>query len=79
METILQSTECLILVIIVFAILLINFALLIYNMTTTRMLKTKYNEFMTRLGKGEDITDMLRKYIQDVINVSEENQTLKKY
>ena len=48
-------------------------------MITTRKLKTKYNEFMIRLGKGEDITDMLRKYIQDVINVSEDNQSLKKY
>ena len=40
-------------------------------------MKKKYSEFMNRLGKGEDITDMLRKYIQDVINVSEENQSLK--
>lgn len=79
METILQSKEFVILAVLVFAMLLMNFALLIYNMKTTRSLKTKYNEFMTRLGKGEDITDMLRKYIQDVINVSEENQTLKKY
>ena len=79
METILQSKECMILLILVFAMLFINFALLLYNMKTTRSLKTKYNEFMTRLGKGEDITDMLRKYIQDVINVSEENQSLKKY
>ena len=79
METLLESKELLILLIVVFAMLLVNFALLIYNMSTTRMLKKKYNEFMTRLGKGEDITDMLRKYIQDVINVSEENQSLKKY
>lgn len=79
METLLKSNELLILTIAVFAMLLINFTLLIYNMNTTRMLKKKYNEFMTRLGKGEDITDMLRKYIQDVLNVSEENQNLKKY
>ncbi|MBQ8298483.1 MAG: DUF4446 family protein [Clostridia bacterium] len=79
METILQSKEFLILIIVIFTMLFINFALLIYSIVTTRRLKKKYDEFMTRLGNGENITDMLRKYIQDVLNVSEENQSLKKY
>ena len=64
--------------VLIFIVLFINFALLIYSIVTTRQLKKKYDEFMTRLGNGENITDMLSKYIQDVLNVSEENQGLKK-
>lgn len=79
MEVIFQSSELTTLVIVIVLLLAINFGLLIYNLIITRKLRKKYDEFMTRLGNGENITDMLRKYIQDVLNVTEENQSLKKY
>lgn len=79
MDILLQNKELMIIVIAMVLTILINFALLIYFIIITKKLRRKYDEFMTRLGNGENITDMLSKYIQDVLNVTEENQSLKKY
>ncbi len=69
------STLLLIMIVMIF----VNFALLIYNIIKTKRLNKMYSDFMIRLGKGQDLSEMMRSYIQDVLNVTEETQKLKKY
>ncbi len=60
-------------------LVLISLCICVYNLVMTVKLKKKYVEYMNKIGDGEDITNVLKKYIQDVINVNEDTQTLKKY
>lgn len=79
MDMLIDSNELMIILIIISTMLFINFALLIYNIVRIKNLNKRYNEFMSKIGKGDNIAEMLSTYIQDVLNVSEENQSLKKY
>ena len=65
--------------IIIITSLFINFALLIYNLVKTINLNKKYQEFMKRLGTGENFEEMLSKYMKNVLNVVEESASLRKY
>ena len=78
MNEFLQNVEPMTIMLVMSVMLLINFALLLCNVIKTNRMNKRYKEFMTKLGKGDDIDEMLRKYIQDVLNVSEETQKLKK-
>lgn len=79
MDELLQMKELMMILIIISVMLFLNFALLIYNMVRTNRINKRYEEFMSKLGKGDDIGEMLKKYIQDVLNVTEETQKLKKH
>lgn len=79
MDELLQMKELMIILVIISGLLFINFILLIYNIVRTNQMNKRYKEFMSKLGKGEDIGEMLKKYIQDVLNVTEESQSLKKF
>ena len=78
MNEFLQNVEPMTIMLVMSVMLLINFALLLCNVIKTNRMNKRYKEFMTKLGKGDNIDEMLRKYIQDVLNVSEETQKLKK-
>ena len=43
------------------------------------LLKKKYLEYMSKIGGGEDITNVMKNYVEDVTIVKENTQTLKKY
>lgn len=63
-------------------IMIINFTLLllyILNNIKLSKLRKNYSDFMSKLGKGTDIYDMLKKYIEDVENVDKENKEIEKY
>ena len=79
MSELLEMKNLTMILVIVFVVLGINIVLLIYNIIRTNFLNKKYKDFMSKLGKGENIEGMLRSYLQDVINVTEETQNLKKH
>ena len=63
-------------------ILVINFALLIlYILSNLKLskLRNNYSDFMTKLGKGSDIYEMLQKYVEDVENIRKENIEIEDY
>ena len=64
---------------VVCVITFVNFILLLANWVKASRLQKHYEEFIKQLGKGDNIAEMLRSYIQDVLNVTEESQSLKKY
>lgn len=78
MNDLMQNKELLTIIGIIAVMIITNFALLIFNIIKTNKLNKTYKNFMNKLGKGEDLTEMLRTYIQDVINVSEQNHKLEK-
>lgn len=41
--------------------------------------KRKYLDFMTKLGKGQDLDAMLKKYVNDVREVKKDNDEIKAY
>lgn len=79
MDTLIETKSLTIVIIVMTIMIFLNFCLLIYNIIRTNKLNKRYVDFMSKIGKGDNISEMLSKYIQDVINVSEENQSLKKY
>ena len=63
-------------------ILIINIALItlyILNSIKLRKLRANYSEFMTKLGKGNNIDEMLQKYVENVENIKKENEDIEKY
>ncbi|MBR3887509.1 MAG: DUF4446 family protein [Clostridia bacterium] len=64
---------------ILIVLILITLGLAIYNLIMTLKLKKKYVEYMTKVGDGQDITNVLKNYVEDVTIVKENTQTLKKY
>ena len=42
-------------------------------------LRKNYSDFMTKLGKGENINEMLQKYVIDVETIKNENMEIEKY
>lgn len=63
-------------------ILIINIALItlyVLNSIKLKKLRTNYSEFMTRIGKGNNVDEMLKKYIEDVESIKKENQEIERY
>lgn len=68
-----------ILLIIVLVLNIILIILYILSNIKLRKLRKNYSEFMTKLGRGENIEDMLKQYIEKVNQVGEENKEIEKY
>lgn len=63
-------------------ILVINMALLVLyllNCAKLKKLRKNYSDFMTKLGKGQNINEMLEKYVEKVERIEEENKEIEKY
>ena len=63
-------------------ILVINVLLVvIYILNSIKLTKLRknYSDFMTKLGKGNDINEMLRGYVKSVEEIKEENAEIEKY
>lgn len=79
MENILEflRTDEFILISFIFNILLI--ILVIINIYCNIKAKKKYLDFMTKLGNGNNIDSMLRKYLEDVREIKKDNEEIKAY
>ena len=75
-EEILNSQNFLICIAIVNILLLI---LYICNLIKLRKINKRYNSFMKKLGNGNNIDEMLKKYIQKVEEVDTRNEDIIKY
>jgi len=55
--------------------------LILYIMNTIKLskLRNSYKQFMKRLGKGDSIDEMLKKYIESVENVQKQTNELASY
>lgn len=74
-ETIEMNGVILLLIVLVIIALGLAITSLIMNI----LLKKKYLDYMTKIGGGEDITNVMKNYVEDVTIVKENTQTLKKY
>lgn len=57
----------------------ILFILYIANVIKLSKLRNSYKEFMKRLGNGNNVEEMLKQYINTVIEVQKENKQLSDY
>lgn len=76
MDTFLHSTTF---ILILLGINLLLLVLYIFNMVNLSKLRRSYNDFMKKLGKGENIDEMLQEYVQMVERVNIENKDIQKY
>ena len=63
-------------------LLVINLLLLvmyILNSIKLTKLRKNYSDFMAKLGKGNDINEMLQKYVKDVEEIKKENNEIEQY
>lgn len=58
---------------------LILLVLYIYNCVKLKKINKNYNSFMKKVGRGENIDEILKKYIMAVEQVDEKNKEIKKY
>ena len=58
--------------IIVFTMIIINFFVLVYFAIKSRKVEKEYREFMSKLGKGENLDEILKKYLIEVEYVKNE-------
>ena len=65
--------------ILLIVLVIIALGLAITSLVMNILLKKKYLEYMTKIGGGEDITNVMKNYVEDVTIVKENTQTLKKY
>lgn len=75
-ESIIQSNYFILAIAIVNVILLM---LYIFNALKLRKINKNYRIFMKKLGNGNNIDEMLKKYIERVEEVNEGEKELKKY
>ncbi len=62
--------------------LIISFMILIlYVLNSIKLTKLRknYSDFMTKLGKGENIYDMLQQYVKNVEDIKAENSEIERY
>lgn len=71
------KTEAFLIGIAIMMVLLIF--LYISNIEKMKKLTTKYNTFMKKIGKGENIQESIEKYSKRVEEVEQENIAIKKY
>ena len=55
--------------------LLLNIICIIYIL----ILKSKYIDFVRKLGKGENLTEMLKAYLDNVAEIKRDNEEIKAY
>ena len=79
MEDILSFLRTDIFLIGLIIIILVLFILCIASFIKLSKLRKSYKEFMKRLGNGNNIEEMLRKYIDSVDEVQKENKELAQY
>ena len=63
-------------------LLVINlFLLVMYILNSIKLTKLRknYSEFMTKLGKGNDINEMLQQYVKSVEEIKKENSEIEQY
>lgn len=55
--------------------------LILYVLNSIKLTKLRknYSDFMTKLGKGENINEMLQQYVKDVENIKNENAEIERY
>lgn len=76
MDSFLHSSIFLIIIMIINIMLLL---LYILNNIKLSKLRKNYSDFMSKLGKGNNIDEMLRKYIEEVESISAENKEIERY
>lgn len=76
MSALLQSSGVIIITIIINISLLL---LYILNSIKLSKLRKNYSDFMSKIGKGENIDEMLKKYIEKVDNIGLENKEIERY
>lgn len=79
MEEILKFLRTDAFLIVLVVVIFILFLLYIANVIKLSKLRKSYKEFMKRLGNGNNLEEMLKKYIQSVDKVEEENKSLANY
>ena len=70
--------ENLLLIIVIFVNILLFILYLLSNIKLSKLRKN-YASFMSKLGKGENIDEMLQKYVEEVENIKKENKEIKEY
>lgn len=76
MDSFLHSSIFLIIIMTVNIMLLL---LYILNNIKLSKLRKNYSDFMSKLGKGNNIDEMLKKYIEEVESISAENKEIERY
>lgn len=65
--------------IVIIVINLLLLLLYVLNNIKLSKLRKNYSDFMSKLGKGNNIDEMLKKYIEEVESISLENKEIEKY
>lgn len=65
--------------IIIIFINILLFILYVLSNIKLNKLRKNYSSFMSKLGKGNNIDEMLQQYVQKVENIEKENEEIKKY
>ncbi len=65
--------------IILLVITLLLLVMYILNSIKLTKLRKNYSDFMAKLGKGNDINEMLQKYVKDVEEIKKENNEIEQY
>ncbi len=73
------TIEINILDVVMIVISLLILVLYVLNSIKLTKLRKNYSTFMTKIGKGENVYDMMQKYIQEVERISAENGEIEKY
>lgn len=73
----LLRTEYFLIIISVINILLV--ILYIINIIQVKRMRKNYNNFMKRIGQGENIQNTIEKYMNKVISVEKDNKEIEKY
>ena len=68
-----------ILMIIILVINVLIFILYVLSNIKLSKLRKNYSDFMTKLGKGENIDVMLKDYVSQVQDIKQENKEIEKY
>ena len=58
---------------------LVLLVLYIFNLIKLKKINTNYNEFIKKLGDGNNIEEILKKYIEKVEEVDNKNNEIEKY
>lgn len=66
-------------IIVSFILLVIFIILTLVNIIIVAKNNNKYNKFMNKLGKGNNLDEMLRKYLEDVKEIKKDNSEIKAY
>ena len=65
--------------IIIFVINIVLFVLYLLSNIKLSKLRKNYSDFMSKMGKGENLDEMIKKYVKKVEIIDQENQEIEKY